>query len=278
MKAKTEEVVEVQEETKIDDERKWCVYCHTNKINGKKYFGITSQDVNERWRNGLGYQNQIVFWRAINKYTWDKFEHEIVIDELTEDEAKQKEIELIAQYKTNCSKYNHPAYGYNMTDGGNGSTGRIASEETREKIGAALKGKMIGDKNPFFGRKHDDETRQKMKENHYDCSGENSSHHSPVYCIQLDELFWGCKDAANKYNVNNKSISACCRGVYKHVGKHPITKDPLQWLYIYDKQLKNGIIAKGAITLGYVTQEQVDKYFNKLNTKGDITYGIMEEK
>ena len=85
---KTEDIIEVQKEKQVDDERKWCVYMHTNKINGKKYIGITSQDANERWRNGLGYRNQIVFWRAINKYTWSGFEHTIIIDDLTEKEAK----------------------------------------------------------------------------------------------------------------------------------------------------------------------------------------------
>ena len=45
----------------VDGERKWYVYCHTNKINGKKYIGITSQVPEERWRYGAGYKNQVVF-------------------------------------------------------------------------------------------------------------------------------------------------------------------------------------------------------------------------
>lgn len=37
-------------------DRKYFVYKHTNKLNGKVYIGITGQiTVEERWKNGLGY-------------------------------------------------------------------------------------------------------------------------------------------------------------------------------------------------------------------------------
>ena len=43
------------------------------------------------------------------------------------------EILLIALYKSNCCKYRNPSYGYNMTDGGDGTVGRVCSEETKQK-------------------------------------------------------------------------------------------------------------------------------------------------
>lgn len=91
----------------------WKVYIHINKINNKKYIGITSEnDPNKRWKNGLGYKKQI-FYNAIQKYGWNNFQHKILYQNLTEMEAKQKEVELIAFYKTNNN-----LYGYNQTRGG----------------------------------------------------------------------------------------------------------------------------------------------------------------
>ena len=34
--------------------RRYKVYCHTNKINGKQYIGVTSQPLHRRFRNGEG--------------------------------------------------------------------------------------------------------------------------------------------------------------------------------------------------------------------------------
>ena len=39
----------------MKDDRKWTVYIHTNKTNQKKYVGITSTSVIERWHHGHGY-------------------------------------------------------------------------------------------------------------------------------------------------------------------------------------------------------------------------------
>ena len=268
MEEKTVDVIEVQEETKLDDEKKWCVYCHTNKINGKKYFGITSKTLHDRWRNGAGYQNQICFDRAINKYTWDGFDHEVIYDNLTEQEAKQKEIELIALYKKNCNRYKNPAYGYNMTDGGEGKLGCPHSEESKIKNSISHIGLQCGEKNGMFGRNHSEESKRKMSEKK---KGQNSGVFNaainPVYSINLDKIFLGPTYAAKECGVNFTGIVHCCMGMYKSAGKHPETNVPLQWKYVYDQTQKDGTIVQGAITLGYVTEEQVNEYLNNLRQK-----------
>ena len=89
----------------------YTVYCHTNKINGKKYIGITSQKPEKRWgTNGRNYKGQ-KFHNAIEKYGWDNFEHELLFNNLTEQSAKDKEIELIRTYNTQRN-------GYNISSGG----------------------------------------------------------------------------------------------------------------------------------------------------------------
>lgn len=93
----------------------YTVYEHRNKINNKRYIGITSRKPEIRW--GVGGKNYIVdnshFGRAILKYGWDNFEHNILYEGLTEQEACNKEKELILKY----SSYDN-RFGYNRTMGG----------------------------------------------------------------------------------------------------------------------------------------------------------------
>lgn len=62
----------------------YTVYCHTNKLNNKRYVGITKQEPKVRWQNGYGYRGNEYFFRAIQKYGWDNFEHEILYECLNE--------------------------------------------------------------------------------------------------------------------------------------------------------------------------------------------------
>lgn len=161
--------------------KKFYVYLHKNKINGKVYVGITCRkNPNYRWQNGEGYKDQ-VFYRAIKKYGWENFEHIIYSSNISEQEAKQTEIALIKQYKSggNC---------YNITDGGDGrlgipmhentrsalkkaNTGRTCSEETRKKISNSEKGKHCSEKNKqlykelYTGKKLSEEHKEKIKTN-----------------------------------------------------------------------------------------------------------------
>ena len=106
-------------------ERTYTVYCHTNNINGKKYIGITAVKPEYRWNHGNGYRHQ-VFEKAIKKYGWENFSHEILFEGLTKEEAELQEIALIRQYNTQDSKY-----GYNISCGGK-LAGRVyATEEER---------------------------------------------------------------------------------------------------------------------------------------------------
>ena len=70
-------------------DRIWKLYLHTSP-NGKKYYGITSKNnPSERWgNNGENYKRHPYFYNAIKKYGWDNFKHEIIFDDLTENEAK----------------------------------------------------------------------------------------------------------------------------------------------------------------------------------------------
>ena len=88
--------------TKVDfrDDARWKVYIHTSP-SGKMYVGITSSGVKRRWQNGRGYIKNDHFYRAIQKYGWDNFDHEVIAENLTKDEACEMEKALIKELKSN---------------------------------------------------------------------------------------------------------------------------------------------------------------------------------
>ena len=103
------------------------VYLHNNKINNKKYIGITKQKPENRWGlNGCNYNSSPYFYSAIQKYGWNNFEHIILYNNLTKEEACKKEIELINKYKTQNKKY-----GYNIMEGGSAPS---LPKEVRDKL------------------------------------------------------------------------------------------------------------------------------------------------
>lgn len=91
---------------------------HTSP-NNKRYIGITSYtNPKRRWKGGYGYHKNDYFYRAIQKYGWDNFKHEIIASNLSKEEACKMEIELIKKYKTR-----QPEFGYNYSKGGETSEG-----------------------------------------------------------------------------------------------------------------------------------------------------------
>lgn len=89
---------------------KYVVYCHQNKINGKKYFGFTGQLPRKRWQYGHHYKDQPAFWEDIRKYGWKGFDHFILYKCKTKRDARNLERELIFKYRS----YD-PFFGYNKT-------------------------------------------------------------------------------------------------------------------------------------------------------------------
>ena len=111
----------------MSDDLRWSVYIHTNKTNGKRYVGITSQKPSTRWKNGCKYKGCRYFNFAIEKYGWDGFDHRIVISGISRAFAETIERGMIEFYKTNDSRF-----GYNIQPGGISAGG--LSEEGLQSI------------------------------------------------------------------------------------------------------------------------------------------------
>ena len=106
----------------------YTVYKHTTP-NNKIYIGITKLNVKRRWLSGYGYQNNKYFFDDIVKYGWKNINHEILFENLTKKEAEEKEIQLIAMYKSNDN-----SYGYNISSGGHSTQGVKCTNERKRKI------------------------------------------------------------------------------------------------------------------------------------------------
>lgn len=221
------------------------VYIHTNKANGMMYIGITQQDIETRWQGGNGYRKQSHFWRAIKKYGWDGFTHEVVASGLTKTQACDLEQELIEKYKTKDNRF-----GYNKSTGGeSGARGVEKTEAQRTAASNALKKRW---EDPEFkkkvlqynlvranspeaikkraesnrGRVVSDETRKLMSEHrkgkrrgafteeHKKHMRENHAGGAKpvaVMCVETRKIFSCINDAARETGVDKKQISGCCR-------------------------------------------------------------------
>lgn len=126
----------------------YIVYKHQSRITGKVYIGITCQNPIKRWGAGNNYRGCLHFYAAILKYGWDSFDHIILYDSLSKDEAITIEKTLIVHYKS-------LGISYNITEGGEGVIKDCGvSEETRIKMSEAQK-----------GRKHSEDTKRRISEN-----------------------------------------------------------------------------------------------------------------
>jgi hypothetical protein len=55
-----------------------------------------------------------------------------------------------------------------------------------------------------------------------------------VVCLNTNEFFKTTVDAAKYCDKFSSNIISCCKGKQKFAGKHPITNEPLQWMYYSD--------------------------------------------
>lgn len=107
------------------------IYCITNVVNGKKYVGKTTSTIERRWYFHKRYAEKgssTALHGAIRKYGNNSFELAILDIAESEEELSQKEVLHVARLGTLVPG------GYNLTIGGEGSSGYKASDNTKRKI------------------------------------------------------------------------------------------------------------------------------------------------
>ena len=234
-------------------ENNYIVYLHKNIINGKVYVGQTN-NLSRRWRgDGIDYQKSSYFFKAIQKYGWDNFEHLILKEHLAKEEADQWEVYYIDFYDSQ----NHEK-GYNIRCGG--SNGALA-EETKKKLSQIAKEKelwqgdnnprhkdpLFGERNGMYGKHHSEETKQKISESKKgtllsegvkqkisQTLKEKHPRSKKVLCIETGEIYPSARQAAEAIGVPHTCISRVCNGQRKTSGGY-------HWKYLVEEEKNNDI-------------------------------------
>lgn len=184
-----------------DDDKCYSVYMHTTP-DGKRYVGMTRCTPKKRWGGGANYRSMKSFYQAIRHYGWDNIKHEVLETGLTRGEARQKEMEYIALYRSAESEY-----GYNLS------------------VGADVAG---------------DSTRALWSKQRSERKGELSPRSRPVYQIKPSTMeimreYVSAREAATVMGYKLNSISQVCRRKGKFVTRF---YEGYFWCYAdeYEKQ------------------------------------------
>ena len=225
-------------------DKPYILYMHKNKVNNKRYIGITCQTPSQRWRNGLGYQSNQYFFRSINKYGWDGFDHIILKENLSLDEACQLEIEYIKKYNTT-----NPSLGYNLSLGGDipPMTGKHHTKESNEKNRIAHLGKKVSEENKkatsIRSQKMWDNMSPEERKRRIDIfvnspkpKKEVGNGAKEIICLETKQVFPSSHYASRRVcgdTGNASNIRACCRGKHKKIKGYS-----WMWYEDYLKQIK----------------------------------------
>ena len=177
--------------------KKYCIYIHKNKINNKIYVGQTCKNVWGRWGlNGQQYcySENNKFGKAIKKYGFENFDHIIIKENLSKEEANELEKQLIVFYDSFKN-------GYNSTTGGDGG-GFIGHKHKKDSI---IKMVKKGKENGMYGKKRPQYVKDAVRK----------SHAKPIEQYDLNGNFLRRYESATyikkNYNYDNSLINKCCK-------------------------------------------------------------------
>lgn len=199
----------------------WYIYKHTSP-SGKSYIGMTSKQPEDRWQKGNGYAEHTKFGKAILKYGWDNFSHEILEKNIqTLEEAKVREQYYIALFDS----YRN---GYNSTLGGDCIATDLVPKrqiycfETKEVFESTVRaaeafnthhstvsracrtGIMLQGKHLAYLDEIDDNWQPRAD------GRTNISKMRPILCHETGQVFQSVREASRQLNIAASLISRCC--------------------------------------------------------------------
>lgn len=198
------------------------IYAHYKKIDnsifyigrGQKSRYVATDSRNKYWKN------------TVNKYG---FYAKKIITNLTIDEAIELEELIITEL--GC-KYDNTGNLVNLTKGGDGALNRIATQQTKNKISMANKGKLLGvkkhaelceklskskkgDLNPNYGKstwgkgkKYNEEHRKNISLGQLSA---NLPTRKPVKCLETNQIFKSATEASKFLGMERSTVSKSIR-------------------------------------------------------------------
>lgn len=217
---------------------RYIIYKITNNLNGKIYIGKhQTEKLDDDYFGSGTYLN-----RAIKKYGIENFTFHLEFELQTE-----YEMNLLEKFVVNMEFLKRNDV-YNLRQGGdsgslsfktrkkisdslkghipwNKGKREIYTEESLKKMSLSRKGKMVGEKNPFWGKKHSEQTKQKMRkpksEIHKQHIREAKSKNSVLqYTLDLKFVaeYKSSREAERQTGIAHNSINMCCKGKQKSSG------------------------------------------------------------
>lgn len=227
----------------FDERVNGIVYCAINLINNKFYIGKTNGNLRRRKTThesrSLKSNENNYFHNALKKYGIENFEWGILFIATDVHDLLAKENDLILKFNSFDRKV-----GYNSKCIIHGITHH--SDATKEKISKKAKERLsIPENNPFFGKKHSEELKQRFSqerkgtgsgsdngwfghqhsEDSKKCMSDariewsniaenkiklqlQNQHRTLIYCVDAHLMFNSMKDAANYFGINNSTFKA----------------------------------------------------------------------
>lgn len=163
---------------------------------GKVYYGITRQNIQNRWGKGKKYKFNKELTEDIEKYGWENFAHQILNKDMTQLEALLCESFYIG---LSGGIYNPDVY--NQTPFG--TICEVHDEETRQQISNKVREYYATHENP--GLKARIEYCQNVKA-------------KPVRCVETGVEYPSSCEAARLTGINGNHIGEVCRRKRKTAG------------------------------------------------------------
>ena len=261
----------------------WLIYKHTNKINNKSYIGQTSsKKKKKRWRQGKGYSKNSLFTAAIAKYGWDNFEHEILVNNIeNQEQANELEIFYIQKYHTWIQDPN--CWGYNILPGGTINNKQLLGRPIYqidinknilcEYISAADAAAQLFPDNTTYAEMEIAKCCKNLRSNAlglYFCYKKDYKNYNFIIqknsknvILQLDKnktilgRYRSLQDAENNTNTSSVHIKQCCDGIRK-------TSNNYYWCY--EVNYNSFIPQQPRIKIGPKKVAQIDLNAHKIIT------------